>query len=546
MPRPLSTSGELIRGFRLVFWVLGIWAFAPLVALVIYAAAHGGTLTGANGVDPFDQMQYLAWIRDSGEHFLASNLWQVGGTPHDYLQPMWTISGLLWRLGASVQLAYLVWKPVAWLVLFLGFAAYVRRMLPAGRREQLAALFLALFYASPALELAHVLGRVSLVHQYQLAVATSDALAANNLWGLEQTGLAIGLMPVFLIAVERVINRPADLEPGSVRRWTGLAALAGALVSWLHPWQGATLLGILAGLFVLVAPRRRYLALVVPTGALVAPLVYGTLLAHFDPSWRTFQADGTITGTGPWWALMVGFGPLVAVAALGVRRPRHDREWILVLWLAAAGAVYLLVPEFPPHALSGITLPLAVLAVRGWRRAQLLPRRRGLVRPLGAVGVLLALAFTVPGGVNQARGPVNSFGESFSSAYTRRLLLVGPNQAAALAYVGHAARDGAVLAPWMLSLTVPAFTGRTVYAGHGGWQPASNVAQTTMFFNGALVDRNDAVRKRILAQSRASFVIADCATPSLAATLNRLLVPAKHFGCVTVYRSSERPAYWRR
>ena len=45
---------------------------------------------------------------------------------------MYAISGLLWRLGLSIQLAYLVWAPVALLVLFLGSAAYVRRFL-AGR-----------------------------------------------------------------------------------------------------------------------------------------------------------------------------------------------------------------------------------------------------------------------------------------------------------------------------------------------------------------------------------------------------------------------------
>ena len=37
----------------------------------------------------------------------------IGHTPHDYLHPMYLISGLLWRLGVSVQVAYLIWKPVA-------------------------------------------------------------------------------------------------------------------------------------------------------------------------------------------------------------------------------------------------------------------------------------------------------------------------------------------------------------------------------------------------------------------------------------------------
>lgn len=50
-----------------------------------------------------------------GSHFLASNLWAVGHTPRDYLHPMFAISGLLWRLGVSVQLAF--WcgsRPLCW------------------------------------------------------------------------------------------------------------------------------------------------------------------------------------------------------------------------------------------------------------------------------------------------------------------------------------------------------------------------------------------------------------------------------------------------
>jgi hypothetical protein len=97
-----------------------------LVALIIYVGRHGGVLTGANGVDAFDQMAYLAWIRDEGGHLLSSNLWVLGHTPHDYIHPMYVVSGLLWRLGFGVQLAYLIWKPVALLVMFFGFAAYVR------------------------------------------------------------------------------------------------------------------------------------------------------------------------------------------------------------------------------------------------------------------------------------------------------------------------------------------------------------------------------------------------------------------------------------
>ena len=130
-PRLLRSGAELIRSHAAIFAVLVIWALAPLAAAVIHVAAHGGVLTGTNGSDYFDQFQYLAWIRDSGDHLLASNLWVIGPTPHDYLHPMYVISGLLWRLGLSIQLAYLIWTPIALVVLFIGSAAYTRRLLQA-------------------------------------------------------------------------------------------------------------------------------------------------------------------------------------------------------------------------------------------------------------------------------------------------------------------------------------------------------------------------------------------------------------------------------
>ena len=71
----------MLGAHPLIFAVLTVWTFAPLVVLLIYAASHGGELTGASGTDAFDQLAYLAWIRDEGSHLLASNLWQVTPTP---------------------------------------------------------------------------------------------------------------------------------------------------------------------------------------------------------------------------------------------------------------------------------------------------------------------------------------------------------------------------------------------------------------------------------------------------------------------------------
>jgi hypothetical protein len=517
----MARCGELIRAHPVIFAVLTAWTFAPLVVLVIYAAVHGGQLTGAYGSDAFDQLAYLAWIRDEGSHLLASNLWSVVATPHDYLHPMYVISGLLWQLGLSVQLSYMIWIPIGLLVLFTGFAAYVHHLLPGSRRRQSAALVLALFYVTPVLALAVWTGHLNPIHRYDLVLVTDDAYSALNLWGFDHTAITIGLMPVFLIAVEARLGGRV-----SPRGATVVAAIAGALVSWLHPWQGVTLLGVLAGLFIVKPPRRRYVALLIPAAATALPLLYGFVLSHADPNWREFQARTIGTGTAPWWALLASFGPLVVLGALGLRRPDSDRDWLLLLWLVACAAVYFIVPEFPPHALSGVTLPLSVLAVRGWQRLRI----PGRLAP--AVAVAAILAFTVPEAVYHAQSVRDDFRNTLVGSASRELMLLSPAQAHAISYVAHAPRPGPVLAPWFLSLSVPGLTGRQAYAGHIMWQPTSQITQTNQFFAAA----GGADRPAILRASRAAFVIADCSTPAaVQAAIAALVKPVRRFGCVTVY-----------
>ena len=521
-------------GPAVIFALLAIWAFAPLVSLVVYVGQHGGVLTGANGIDAFDQMAYLAWIRDEGGHLLASNLWVLGPTPHDYVHPMYVVSGLLWRIGLGVQLSYLIWKPVALLVMFFGFTAYVRHLLPGRRGQQAVALFLALFYASPVPAVANWTGHLSAIHRFQLTLATTDANSALNLWGFEHTAIAIGLMPVFLILAERLIAR-GEAARRTRRGWAVLAALAGLLVSWLHPWQGLMLLAIVAGLFAFKPPRRRYLALAIPAIATLLPLIYGFVLTRSDASWAAFEQQSTTSsGTAPVWALVASFGPLFLFAVLGLRRSYEDREWMLVLWLIACVFVYFLVPQFPPHALSGVTLPLAVLAVRGWERLRLRARASvGAAAPVAAVAVL---CMTVPAAVYEAQGVGNDLAHTISGGLDRQLLMLSPDQAAAMRYLSRVKRPGGVLTPWYLSMSVPGFTGRPAYAGHPQWQPHANVAIDTAFFTPGVGAASGASRRAILLQTQARFVLADCGAPArLAADIAPLARPVGRFGCVTVY-----------
>jgi hypothetical protein len=536
MIRLLFTRGrEQIRSQPLVFAVLVVWAFAPLVSLIVYVQIHGGVLTGANGSDAFDQAAYLAWIRDAGAHGLASDLWQIPPTAHDYLHPMFEISGLLWRLGLPIQIAYLIWKPVAVLVLFLGFAAYTERLLP-DRGQRTAALVVALFYLSPITAIAQWTGRISLVHRLTLVLATDDADSALNLWGFDHTAITIGMMAVFLLAAGKAVSVYEQRQP--VRGWVALAGIAGALVSWLHPWQGPMLLGVIAALAVLRHSWRRYRVLIVPAVLTALPLLYGFLLDHYDPVWHTFQLRTIGVGTAPWWALLASFGPLGALAALGVRRPRSDQDLMLLLLLIAYAIVYFFVREFPPHALSGITLPLTVLAVRGWQRLRGWQRERVPLPGYAATAVatVAIAAVTVPGAIYHAQASADVLGSTVVDAASRQLQILTDDQAAALSYIDHSARHGPVLAPWFLSMAVPEFTDRQVFAGHQMWQPLHNDEVDGLFYSDTLNDPTGALRRAIFRRTGAVFVIGDCnAPPALVSALAPVAAAVRRFGCVTVY-----------
>lgn len=149
---------------------------------------------------------------------------------------MFVISGLLWRIGLSVQAAYLVWTPIALLVLIAGYALYAGRF--CSGRERAAALALSLLFFSPLVPLLDWGKSVDAGGANQLVITAGQAETYWQAWGYLPTALALGLMPVFLVGVER------QLEGSSSRRAVLGTALAGLTVAWLHPWGGIELIAI--------------------------------------------------------------------------------------------------------------------------------------------------------------------------------------------------------------------------------------------------------------------------------------------------------------
>lgn len=529
---PVRPAGKSEWG---LLCALAVWALlAPAIALVAPGASPspltgGGWFTGAEGIQVGDQLQYMAWIRDAGSNLVFSNRFDTIADPHLFLHPMWVLSGAAWQAGLDLQLAFAAWKPVGLVVLLGGYAAYVRRLVVADAGARAAALALALFFFAPVAWLSDwaSLGDADL--RFGSLVIALELFPAGLLWGIIPTAIALGLMPLFLLGAERLVDGERGAGGRSRRRYVAGTAVAGALASWLHPWQGLILLGILAGLVAWGRFGRRYLVLAVPGLATVAPLVYYWALTHTDSAWRTVSGPNGMPHVG-WW-LVLGLGTALACALPGLARPpREDlQERALLLWPVVSLAVYFgLQSSYFYHALAGLTLPLAVLAVRGVRRLRL---------PAPVAAAALALA-TLPG-------------MAFAVAVLVRdgdLRVLRPGEAAALDYLEDAGRPGAVMAPVRLGRAVPAFTGRQTWVGHPTWTPANPLreSQAEALFSGRL----DPVAARALVDAAGvAFLVSDCEhRHSLAPALGARLASVRGFGCAAVYslRARPRPALSRR
>jgi hypothetical protein len=514
-----SAGARSRYGEAVLLAVLALWALVPVVLMAIHAAETGDRLTGADGVIGADQMQYLAWVRDAGSHGLASDLFQLTPTAHVFAQPMFLISSALWRIGVPLQLAYWLWKPVAIAVLFIGAAWWTRRLFSRSPAAGLAALALTLFFYTPLAALAAWGHLGSSSGRVQLGVVAGEMFPAGELWGYLPSAISVGLMPVVLLTTERA------LDDGRFRSALvpGLAALA---ASWLHPWQGVVLLLILAGLAVWQRGRG-WRSLSIPMIAALLPLAYYLGLSIQDAAWKLASANELVPGP-PVGVLVIGVVPALLLAAVGLRRPGPDViERALILWIPACLVTYVLVHAYRTHALESLSLPLAVLAVRGWRRigAWLAPAAGWMA----VVGVTVLALVTVPGMAyavrtfrDVARSPVQDY-------------YLTPSEARALAWVSRHADAGGVLAPTLLATVIPSQTGRRVWVGHQFWSIDYGVRSpyADALFDGRLTP---ATARELVRLSGAKLLVSSCeADANLGPMLGTLISSIHRFGCSTVY-----------
>ena len=492
------------RPFSLVMAVGTVataWCLATLAFVVVWCTAKGLTFVGPySALFGNDELRYLAWIREAGLHGLIADPYRAGA-PQVYLQPVFLISGLLWRAGLSIQLSYLVWTPLALVTLAYGYARFTGRFL-AGR-EHAAAFALSLLYFSPLVPLFDYGGIVNANGANDLVIAASHGASYWQAWGFLPTVIALGLMPLFLLGVEAMISGDPD------RLAVIGTSLAGLVVAWLHPWGGLELILVTAGVIILRRIPIRANQLVIPALAVAGPLVYYEILSRVDPAWSlSLLRSGT---GGPVWPLVIAYLPLLLLAFLALRPPRTPGEQLLGLWLAAAALAYLALPDSRDAALEGISLPLAILAVSGWRRLKLSPR-------VAWVAVALAV---LPGAAYSA----DTFWDYFRSHDVPFGLRRGEQQAMlSLQRVRANVLATAYLAPALPAIT--SFVGRPL--------------SIPPFLLDAPVSTSAA--QRFLTSANIRAVILDCVSShqDLAGVIPRVGLARQNFGCARVFRRTSR------
>jgi hypothetical protein len=176
--------------------------------------------------------------------------------------------------------------------------------------------------------------------------------------------------------------------------------------------------------------------------------------------------------------------------------------------------------SFAPHAFQSLSLPLAVLAVRGWRRLRL----------PAALGVAAVALVTIPGLAFNARKFVRTARSTNLVQY-----YLPSSDAQALDWVSRRAPAGRILAPTPFAAVVPSQTGRAVWVGNGYWSQNYRVQarEVDRLFGG----RMSAVAARaFVASTGASILVSDCRHPAdLTGRLRPRLAAVHTFGCARVY-----------
>ena len=416
----------------------------------------------------FDSMQYLAWAREMGDHMFSANMFSLEPPVRNYINPGLKLSGLLYAVGIGPRWAYGVWIPLGIIALIAAVPRLVRH-LTGGGWAAVAAIALALLFKLPAGDF--VKGIVPKANWNATVYSGYDSWPVFWSWGYSLTAIAVALLCTGVLVYSR--------ERSSGKAFSPLLATIALTVSWLQPWQGSLLLGMIV-LGELVAwralevgdrfPARPRIGLVLTTClAGAAPLAYYAVMGAIDDSWRIngLQANHYLSGISWWTPLFVLWPLLIAAVPAVIKRPASFTDIAIRLWpplaIAQMFAIAITgVGNTAQHALKGISIPLAILAVQG--AAPTIKKLRPALAALVSVSLIALL--TIPGAYYQVKDQSHEMNPLGRGGY-----FIHPSEVAALDYLASAPRQGGVVSSSTLGSMVPWRTGRQTWVGHETWTP---------------------------------------------------------------------------
>ena len=523
--RVLALDTRVVVGLLLL-----AWAALPILAILGKTLIGDETPTGAYGLVPEDHMQYFAWVREAGDHGLIGNLFGVEDSERVFFHPVYAISGVLWKAGLPLQALPIIWLPVAVTALTLGVVAYAKRFFATGGARW-SAIALSLLLAPPLLPLLDALGEGLTNEKLDLLRILGYQLpSAALLWGNLGEVMAIGLLPLVFLAAERAVSGPVERRTKLI----AAAAVGGLLASWLHPWQGVTALLVLGGVLAWHRFDRSKWALALIAAVTALPVLYYFVLSRVNDDWELAGSNVTTRPSAAAWVVAaIALSPFLFLAARGLRRPDNVQEKVLILWPVACVVTMVVSDSGWFHSFGGLSLPLAILIVRGWRQLSIVRtlRARGAET---AVAACLIAAIAVPALLD--RGDL--FRDTVDESYF--LYHVGADERAMLDFLEDLPQAGSVVATPRFGPVVTAHTGRRSWNGHFAWTPDYDQRENLVR---QVMDRQltKSQSRTALAQTGATFFVADCRFPPAAvADLRGLVTPVRTFGCAGVYRIQAR------
>jgi hypothetical protein len=182
----------------------------------------------------------------------------------------------------------------------------------------------------------------------------------------------------------------------------------------------------------------------------------------------------------------------------------------------------------PQHAVNGLPLPLAVLAVRGVRRVGL--DRIAHARRWALLGIAIA---TIPGTVYAL-----TYAHQYTNPANGNANFITQGESDALNYLQADPAPGGVLSTFYLGEGIPAITGRQTFVGDCLWSEPNCDARAGMISRLLRGELGRTAARRFVTNSGARYLLVPC-QPGLvdpARQLSGLIVSTRRFGCATLYR----------